>query len=265
MLMTADMSSPFLADYGLVFSDRAAIQLAFDNIRLYRDVMLNASTGLWMHIIPDESDTNPKAQADRGLWVRSSHRERSLIVQATGNGWVLGGLVRTKAAILKSDFANDMTNATDLLYDWATEIVDGMLAPNSTATNGLVKNYMDRDATAKGAFGDPAASSMLAWGASHRRLALLTAQASTAWPCSCRTARPPRRGISARPIASTAASSATSPPSASSAAPSTSSAGRSKASCPPRPAPSPCSPTAPSVTMPSPAPRAPSGRRDACV
>jgi rhamnogalacturonyl hydrolase YesR len=104
------MGPPFLAYAGAVTSNQSLLQLAYDNVRLYRDaLLLPGPTGpLWGHLFDDESSS----WWDAGLW-------------ATGNGWASLGAVNVAATIVKSDFKNQMTAQVQNLTAWAGEIVNG--------------------------------------------------------------------------------------------------------------------------------------------
>ena len=60
------MGPPFLAYYGAVTKNQTLLQLAFDNIRLYRDALIqDGPTGkLWAHIYSDDTESFK----DPGLW-----------------------------------------------------------------------------------------------------------------------------------------------------------------------------------------------------
>lgn len=107
------MGPPFLAYYGAVTSNQTLLQMAFDNCRLYRDALLiDGPTGkLWAHIYSEDTATF----WDKGLW-------------ATGNGWAALGIQRVQASIMKSSFADQMTNQTATLQSWVKEILDGAFA-----------------------------------------------------------------------------------------------------------------------------------------
>ena len=96
--------------------------MAFDNIRLYRDALLiDGPTGkLWAHIYSETDESF----WDKGIW-------------GTGNAWAALGMVHVQSAILKSQFADQMTNQTDQLKAWVKEILDGQFAAIVSHSQGL--------------------------------------------------------------------------------------------------------------------------------
>jgi rhamnogalacturonyl hydrolase YesR len=104
------MGPPFLAYAGAVTHNQSLIQLAYDNLRLYRDALIKPGpTGpLLAHLFDDES----KQFWDDGLW-------------ASGNGWAALGAVNVLATIQKSEFASNMSAQAANLTAWAGEIVNG--------------------------------------------------------------------------------------------------------------------------------------------
>jgi len=45
------MVPPFLAYYGVTQANTAYVDAAYTQIKLYRDALLDADTGLWKHIV----------------------------------------------------------------------------------------------------------------------------------------------------------------------------------------------------------------------
>ncbi|EJC98921.1 uncharacterized protein FOMMEDRAFT_170730 [Fomitiporia mediterranea MF3/22] len=135
------MAPPFLAYYGAVTKKQELLQMAFDNVRLYRDALLiDGPTGkLWGHIFSEDDGT----WWDKGIW-------------ATGNAWAALGIIRVQSTIMKSAFADDMKNQTDQLQSWVKEILDGTFA--AIGDDNLIPNYIDSNST----FGDCASSAALA-------------------------------------------------------------------------------------------------------
>ena len=95
------MGPPFLAYYGALAGNQTLLQMAFDNVRLYREALLvDGPTGpLWAHIF---NETGGFVFNDDGIW-------------ATGNGWAALGAQRVQMIIAKSAFADQMTEQTALL------------------------------------------------------------------------------------------------------------------------------------------------------
>ncbi|EJD06353.1 Six-hairpin glycosidase [Fomitiporia mediterranea MF3/22] len=135
------MGPPFLAYYGAVTGNQSLLQMAYDDVRLYRDALLiDGPTGkLWAHIYNESAGEF----ADEGLW-------------ASGNGWAALGMIRVQSTIMKSQFKDDMRDQTDQLQSWIKEVLDGTFA--AIRDDNLVPNYIDSNNT----FGDCAASAALA-------------------------------------------------------------------------------------------------------
>ncbi|KAL5501362.1 hypothetical protein ACEPAH_8622 [Sanghuangporus vaninii] len=136
------MGPPFLAYYGAVTNNQTLLQLAFDNIRLFRDALLiDGPTGkLWAHIYNEET----ASFEDRGIW-------------GTGNGWAALGIVRVQETIKKSAFADQMQDQISTLESWMKEILDGMLV-TIRESDDLIPNYLETNNT----FGDASSSAALA-------------------------------------------------------------------------------------------------------
>ncbi|KAL5512744.1 hypothetical protein ACEPAG_3010 [Sanghuangporus baumii] len=136
------MGPPFLAYYGAVTDNQTLLQLAFDNIRLFRDALLiDGPTGkLWAHIYNEET----ASFQDKGIW-------------GTGNGWAALGIVRVQETIKKSAFAVRMQDQISKLESWMKEILDGMLVA-IRESDDLIPNYLGTNDT----FGDASSSAALA-------------------------------------------------------------------------------------------------------
>ncbi|GAA5971882.1 hypothetical protein JCM8115_000556 [Rhodotorula mucilaginosa] len=125
------MAPPFWAYYGLMTRNDTLIQLAYDQIRLYRQSLQDPQTKLWRHIyVPGGgSDSDP------GLW-------------ATGNGWVAGGVLRVLATIQNSDnstLTQQFSSQSQDLASWAKEVIDS--AWSQPRSGGLFHNYMNDSST----------------------------------------------------------------------------------------------------------------------
>lgn len=125
------MAPPFWAYYGLMTRNDTLIQLAYDQIRLYRQSLQDPQTKLWRHIyVPGGgSDSDP------GLW-------------ATGNGWVAGGILRVLATIQNSDngtLTQRFSSQSQDLASWAKEVIDS--AWSQPRSGGLFHNYMNDSST----------------------------------------------------------------------------------------------------------------------
>ncbi|ETS59526.1 hypothetical protein PaG_06445 [Moesziomyces aphidis] len=138
------MMPPYLAFYGLVTRNNTLLQLAYDQIRLYRDGMRltsGAATNLWGHIyLPDN-----RTWTDGGAW-------------ATGNGWVLAGMARTLATIEQSQASQAMVSQKNDLVSWMNEILDAAY-PLLDERALLFHNYMSDRST----FFDTAGTALIAY------------------------------------------------------------------------------------------------------
>ncbi|GAA5869292.1 hypothetical protein JCM3774_004195 [Rhodotorula dairenensis] len=135
------MAPPFFAYYGLMTRNDSLVQLAYDQIRLYRESLQDPSTKLWRHIYVPGGGSN----SDPGLW-------------ATGNGWVAGGILRVLATIQNSDnstMVRQFSSQSRDLAAWAKEVVDA--AWSQPRSGGLFHNYMNNSTT----FADGASTAAL--------------------------------------------------------------------------------------------------------
>ncbi|TFY55339.1 hypothetical protein EVG20_g9357 [Dentipellis fragilis] len=140
------MAPPFIAYYGALQGGKAGqalLQEAYDQCRLYRDVLLDPQTGLWHHILLGDG-------TDASLW-------------GTGNAWAAAGMLRVLETIRGSASAKSMKEQQKNLTSWVDEILTG--AWQHQHPNGTLFNYLD-DATS---FADTSSTALLA--ASSFRLA----------------------------------------------------------------------------------------------
>ncbi|KAK1231616.1 hypothetical protein PQX77_005261 [Marasmius sp. AFHP31] len=77
------MAPPFIAYYAVTTQNLALLQQSVDQCRLYREILHQADTNLWKHIV------NPTSTPDPGLW-------------STGNAWVAAGMTRVLATVMKT-------------------------------------------------------------------------------------------------------------------------------------------------------------------
>lgn len=96
------MAPPFLAYYGAVKSNLTILQLAFDQCRLYRDV-LRSPNGLWQHILLGSFN-------DTTHW-------------GTGMGWAAAGMMRVLATLDHSELAPELLLQRAELASWVDELV----------------------------------------------------------------------------------------------------------------------------------------------
>ena len=101
------MAPPFIAYYGALegeYDCQTLLQTAYDQVRLYREVLYDADVGLWRHIALGDG-------TDPTHW-------------ATGNAWAAAGMLRVLATIQQSSVASQMTSQRCDLEQWVGEILD---------------------------------------------------------------------------------------------------------------------------------------------
>ncbi|KAG8709017.1 hypothetical protein FRC09_000911 [Ceratobasidium sp. 395] len=139
------MVPPFLAYYGVINGNQTLLQEAYNQVKLYRDALLDG-TGMWQHI-------KMGSLSDTGHW-------------STGNGWAAMGMLRVLATIRGSQWANPLKSQTRDLENWISEILDATWSHLNS--DGLFYNYADDPST----FPDAASTALLA--ACTYRLALVS-------------------------------------------------------------------------------------------
>jgi rhamnogalacturonyl hydrolase YesR len=100
------MAPPFIAYYGALQDSQELLQTAYDQVRLYREVLYDADVGLWQHIALGDG-------TDPTHW-------------ATGNAWAAAGMLRVLATIQQSCFQSEMTSQQSDLQQWIGEILDAV-------------------------------------------------------------------------------------------------------------------------------------------
>ena len=130
------MVPPFLAYYGASTSNATLVAEAYNQIKLYRDVLLDKPTGLWQHIRQGSFE-------DKKLWT-------------TGNGWAAMGMLRVAATIRASGYESDFTDEMNDLKTWTNSIFTSIW-PYLTEEN-LFYNYAEKDNT----FLDAAGTTLIA-------------------------------------------------------------------------------------------------------
>ncbi|KDN39322.1 hypothetical protein K437DRAFT_12587 [Tilletiaria anomala UBC 951] len=133
-----------LAVYGLVYDNQTLLQTAYDQLRLYRQALLQPS-GLLSHIW----DASNSTWLDSSLW-------------ATGNGWAAAGFLRTLACIAQSSHSSAMLQQKADLFNWTSQLLDAAY-PLQDHSTGLFHNSMNDTRT----FRDAAGSMLLACGFRH--------------------------------------------------------------------------------------------------
>jgi len=102
------MAPPFIAYYGALQdgpSCNELLQAAYDQVRLYREVLYDGDASLWRHIA-------------LGVGTDPTH-------WGTGNAWAAAGALRVLATIQRSREATAMIPQQDDLVQWVCEILDG--------------------------------------------------------------------------------------------------------------------------------------------
>ncbi|EPQ31971.1 uncharacterized protein PFL1_00169 [Pseudozyma flocculosa PF-1] len=123
------MGPPFIAYYGLMTRNDSLLQLAYDQVRLYRDGLRYTEgngANLWGHIRFADNAT----WTDAGTWV-------------TGNGWVTAGMLRVLATIEQSAASNRMTSQKTDLVNWIGEVLDAAY-PFLDEQSLLFHNYLNQ-------------------------------------------------------------------------------------------------------------------------
>ncbi|KAG9093439.1 hypothetical protein FRC06_011527 [Ceratobasidium sp. 370] len=129
------MVPPFLAYSGALHGDIGMIRTAYDQIRLYRDLLFDGTVGLWRHIVLGNGE-------DPGHW-------------STGNAWVAAGILRVLATISGSGLSSQFVTEQGNLEGWALEIIQNIW--NYQQPNGTLLNY----ATDSTTFADSASTALL--------------------------------------------------------------------------------------------------------
>jgi rhamnogalacturonyl hydrolase YesR len=106
------MAPPFIAYYGALQYDgpgsvgETLLQTAYEQVKLYREVLFDEAVGLWRHIALGNG-------TDPTHW-------------ATGNAWAAAGMLRVLATIRQSCAADMMRLQQDDLVQWVGETLDGV-------------------------------------------------------------------------------------------------------------------------------------------
>ncbi|EGG02340.1 uncharacterized protein MELLADRAFT_91430 [Melampsora larici-populina 98AG31] len=152
------MIPPFIAYYGAQTSNITLLQLAYDQIRLYRTAMQDPVTKTWRHILFGQ-----KPVQDPGLW-------------STGNGWVAAGLMRVLATMqnIRDDTLRSETVAWQVeILSWVLEVINGGFKFQSS-DSGLLPNYFAANTTTY----DEVAGTALLASAAYRLVSLKPSTAS---------------------------------------------------------------------------------------
>ena len=153
------MLPPFFAYFGALHKDLEVMREAFDQIRLYRELMFDAGVGLWKHIVLGKGE-------DLGFW-------------STGNAWAAAGIMRVLVTIKNSSLKDEFTAEQANLEGWALEIVHNMWKYQQP--NGTLLNY----ANDPNSFADSASTALLAAAtyrlATHLETSDTTKQVNMTW------------------------------------------------------------------------------------
>lgn len=120
------MAPPFIAYYGAITHNRTLVDLAYSQVSLYRDALLDTS-GLLQHIILGGKGS---AGDDYGHW-------------STGNGWFVSGAFRILNVIELSSFSHSMSTEKRNLVQWIGDILNAAWSHQQPA--GYLWNYIDQD------------------------------------------------------------------------------------------------------------------------
>lgn len=148
------MAPPFIAYYGALAggsSESRLLQLAYDQCRLYRNYLRDAS-GLWKHIVLGDEGSQ-----DLRHW-------------GTGNAWAAAGMMRVLQTIMHSDQARQFDAQQGDLIAWIREILAASWA--NQQPSGALTNVIDDPST----FPDSSSTALLA--AVTYRYAVLTSDDS---------------------------------------------------------------------------------------
>jgi hypothetical protein len=100
------MAPPFIAYYGALQCSNSLLQEAYEQVKLYRDMLFDMEAGLWRHIVLGKGE-------DSTHW-------------GTGNGWAVAGMLRVLATICQSCEAHSMGPQQADLMQWVSETLDGV-------------------------------------------------------------------------------------------------------------------------------------------
>jgi len=122
------MAPPFIAYFGALQDDdggQALLQIAYDQIRLYRDALFDEDVSLWRHItLGSWQDTGYWATGAQALNYLSNKDQHSHFWP--GCGWAAAGAMRVLATINNSRYATIMQSQQNDLAQWVNEILTGV-------------------------------------------------------------------------------------------------------------------------------------------
>jgi len=129
------MAPPFIAYYGALHCN-SLLQEAYEQVKLYRDMLFDAKAGLWRHIVLGKGE-------DPTHW-------------GTANGWAVAGMLRVLETIKKSYAAHLMESQQTDLVRWVSKTLDGVWTHQQE--NGTLLNWIDD----RGSFADASSTALLA-------------------------------------------------------------------------------------------------------
>ncbi|KAF9035201.1 Six-hairpin glycosidase-like protein [Panaeolus papilionaceus] len=147
------MVPPFLAYHGVVTRNRTLVAEGFNQIKLYRQYLRDAQTGLWHHVMEGTKGNDP------GFW-------------ATGHGWAAAGMLRVLMTMRNSEYANTFHDEQNQLSSWVTEIHDAVY--QYLDQTSIFTNYINQPPTASNNFYDASSSALIA--STVYKASLLTGQ-----------------------------------------------------------------------------------------
>jgi rhamnogalacturonyl hydrolase YesR len=103
------MAPPFIAYYGALecgSRGKSLLQTAYEQVKLYREVLFDQDVGLWRHIA-------------LGHGIDPTH-------WATGNAWAAAGMLRVLATIQRSSAVESMKLQQLDLVCWVQETLNGV-------------------------------------------------------------------------------------------------------------------------------------------
>ncbi|KAJ7219286.1 Six-hairpin glycosidase-like protein, partial [Mycena pura] len=140
------MVPPFLANYGLLTSNTSLITEAYNQIKLYRNYLLDTQAkNLWKHVVLGNNTSD--GGNDEGHW-------------STGNGWAAAGMLRVLATMKNSPFSKSFSSQQKDLASWVKEIHTAMF--HNLDSSNIFTNYADQPINNTGMFYDAASTMLIA-------------------------------------------------------------------------------------------------------
>lgn len=123
------MAPPFIAYFGALQNDSgglAILQIAYEQILLYRQALFDQDVSLWRHIA--YGSTEDIGHWATGALVSVCPRKAGVMLSFldVGNAWAAAGMMRVWAIINRSSFSSQMQAQKDNLTQWVDEILTGV-------------------------------------------------------------------------------------------------------------------------------------------